>query len=356
MKRILVTAANLDIGGIETSLINLLKSFDYDKYDVTLVLEHAKGIFLDMVPKEVHIIDYGLSDDKNIIRRKITNRSKLIKWQKNNKNKYDFAISFATYSFVGARIALNASINNAIWIHGDYYTGFDKDIKKLNNFFSKIMLNKFKNVVFVAKSIKETTNLVYKIVGKQHVINNIIDGESIIAKSNDNINLTKDNIPTFLNVGRHEENQKRLLRILSACKKIHDEGIRFKLLMIGEGPDTNQYKEYVKENNLENDVLFLGKMQNPFPYYKIADAVVLSSSFEGYPVVFNEARVLGIPIITTKVSDYEDIEGKYGIVTEQEDIYFGLKDFITNGFIIKENFDYKKYNEDVLDKIYSIIE
>ena len=356
MKRILITASNLDIGGIETSLVNLLKSFDFNKYDVTLVLEHAKGIFLDQIPKDVHIVDYDLCESGNVISRKLKNRTKLIKWKKEHKNKYDFAISYATYSFVGARIALNASVNNAIWIHGDYYTGFDKDQKKLYDFFSKIMLNKFKNVVFVANSIKDTTNIVYPVKGKQFVVNNIIDGDSIIQKSQEQIDLIKDEVLTFLNVGRHEENQKRLFRLLEACNKLSKEGFRYKMLMVGEGPDTNSYIEYVKQNNLENNIIFLGKKQNPFPYYKIADAVILSSAFEGYPVVFNEARVLNIPIITTKVSDYEDIDSKYGIVTEQDDIYLGIKDFMVNGFTIKERFDYKKYNEDVLNKIYSIIE
>ena len=349
MKKILITAGTLDIGGIETSLINMLRTFDYSLYDVTLVLEHATGIFMDMVPKKVKVIDYNLCDSKNVLVRKVKNRSKLLFWYLKHRNKYDFAISFATFSFVGARIALNASPNNAIWIHGDYYTGFDNNKKKLEDFFSKIKVNKF-------NSIMKTTNEVYNIKGNQHVINNIIDGDSIIKKSKEKIEYKKSNLTTFINVGRHEEKQKRLTRLLNACKQLKEDNYKFRLLMIGDGPDCEMYKQFVEDNGLKDSVQFLGKKQNPFPYYKIADAVVLSSIMEGYPVVFNEARVLNIPLITTKVSDYEDIDEKYGIVTEQDDIYNGLKKFLDDGFEIKKRFDYIKYNNEIINAIYSIIQ
>ena len=51
-KNILIASYNLDFGGIETSLINLLKNINFDKYKVTLVLEKKEGVFLKDVPKE----------------------------------------------------------------------------------------------------------------------------------------------------------------------------------------------------------------------------------------------------------------------------------------------------------------
>ena len=109
-------------------------------------------------------------------------------------------------------------------------------------------------------------------------------------------------------------------------------------------------------NRLKNArYLYKFEESNPFPYYKIADAVLLSSASEGYPVVFNEARILNIPLITTKVSDYQDIAGKYGIVTEQEEIYKGMKEFLDIGFKIKKKFNYKEYNKDIILKIENLI-
>ena len=354
MKKILITGYNLDIGGIETSLINLLKRLDTSKYDITLVLEKKEGVFLNQIPSNIKVIDYNLSYSKNIIYRKIRNRLKLIIWSILNKNKYDYSICFATHSIPGALLALNGSKNNAIWLHGNYCNFFDYDTKKINTFFNGIKLHKFKNYVFVSNENKEETLKYCQLEGNIHVINNVIDGDSIINKSKEPIEFKKTKT-TFVNISRHDEYQKRISRIIESSKKLLKEGYDFELLLVGDGPDSDMYKKLVEKYKLEKNIKFLGKKSNPFPYYKLADAVLLSSQNEGYPVVFNEARILNIPLITTKVSDYQDIEGQYGIVTERDEIYKGMKEFLDNGFKIKKKFDYKKYNQDIIQKIENLI-
>ena len=51
-------------------------------------------------------------------------------------------------------------------------------------------------------------------------------------------------------------------------------------------------KKYVEENGLEENIIFLGKKKNPYPYFLISDYIILTSLTEGYPVVFQEAMVL----------------------------------------------------------------
>ena len=111
--------------------------------------------------------------------------------------------------------------------------------------------------------------------------------------------------------------------------------------------------ETVEDKKLEDTIIFLGKKKNPYPYYQISDCVVLTSDYEGYPVVFLESMILKRPLITTKVSDYEQIEEKFGVVTSKEvnDIYNAMKNFIQNGFELKEEFNYQKYNEEILQKL-----
>ena len=46
MKKVLFASNNLNIGGMEKSLVSLLNAFDFDKYDVTLLLENKKGSLL----------------------------------------------------------------------------------------------------------------------------------------------------------------------------------------------------------------------------------------------------------------------------------------------------------------------
>ena len=113
----------------------------------------------------------------------------------------------------------------------------------------------------------------------------------------------------------------------------------------------------VKNKKLEDNITFLGQKKNPYPYYKISDCVVLTSEYEGYPVVFIESMILKKPIITTNVSDYEQIEKGYGIVTTKnvDDIYKAMKNFIQNGYELKSEFNYHKFNEEILGIIEKLI-
>ena len=156
---------------------------------------------------------------------------------------------------------------------------------------------------------------------------------------------------TFINVGRHDEKQKKLSRIIEVAKKLKNDEYKFKILFIGEGADTGKYKEMVHKYQLEDIILFLGKKTNPYPYFKISDCALLTSEYEGYPVVFLESFILNVPLITTKVSDYKEVEGKFGFVTSKdiEEIYDKMKKFMEEGYVIKEKFDVEKYNSDIIN-------
>ena len=225
----------------------------------------------------------------------------------------------------------------------------------MKRFFKKRKYSKFKNIVFVSREGKESFLKVFpEMKEKTFVCNNMIDDKKILKLSEEKIDLEKEkDIVTFINVGRHDEKQKKLSRIIAASKKLKEEGFKFKVLFIGEGQDTSKYKEQVQEYGLEKNIIFLGKKQNPYPYFKIADCVVLSSDYEGYPVVFLESFILNVPIITTKVSDYQEVEGKHGYVTtkEVEDIYEKMKLFIQKGFKEQEKFDCDKYNKNIIEKL-----
>lgn len=357
-KKLLFTAYSLEIGGIEKALINLLNRLDYEKYDVTLILEKKEGTFLDMVPKEVKVLEYKISCNKIVLFRKIYNRLKLLKWQLNLKNKYDFSCSFATYSIPGSYLARVASLNNTLWMHGNYYILYNRNEEELKRYLDSVFANKFKRLVFVSnENLRDVCNHYVGIKEKSIVCNNFIDGNDILEKSLENCEYKRDRNPLFVNVGRHDEYQKRLSRIIEASKKLKEENYKFKVIFIGDGPDTNMYKTMVKEEKLEDVIIFLGRKKNPFPYYKLADAVLLSSEYEGYPVVFLEAMILGKPILSTKVSDFEDIDNKYGLFSEcnTDGVYNSMKKFMDTKFVNKEKFDYLKYNEEIENKIIAII-
>ncbi len=74
--------------------------------------------------------------------------------------------------------------------------------------------------------------------------------------------------------------------------------------------------------------------------------------------MFLETKVMNKPIISTDVSDAKiELDG-YGIVTDiNEDSYYNaMKNFLENGYKIKRKFDPEKYNNDILKKLYKVID
>ena len=363
MKKLFFATHNLDLGGIETALVTLVNYLSEKGYDITIALEKKEGVFLGRLSKEIKVVEYNTNNNKNVILRKICNLYNRLKFIIKYKNKFDFSASFATYSLASSFMARTASQNSALWCHADYLTLYQGNKEEVKSFFKNVTCEEFKHIVFVSK---EGTNSFIEIFPelKDKVItcNNLINGEDIIEKSKKSIieeniqELKKEEIPIFLNVGRHDEKQKKLTRIIEVSKKLKEENLKFKVLFIGDGQDTKLYQEKVKEYDLQDTILFLGRKENPYPYFIMSDCIILSSEYEGYPVVYLESFVLHKPIITTKVSDYEQVEDGRGMVVEKDtqSIYMAMKEFIQNGYELKNSFDYETYNENIVKTLEAI--
>lgn len=358
MKKLLFAAYSLDVGGIEKALVNLVNVLQNRGYDITVVLEKKQGIFLNELNKNIKLIEYTPSEKKNLIVRKITNFIHRIQFIIKYKNKYDFSAAFATYSKPSIFVSKVASKNNTLWGHADYLTLFDNDRQKVKDFFKSIKVEQFKNIIFVSEEGKNSFLDIFPQMKEKTIeCNNIVNNKEILKLSEEEIEKKKDNkCFTFLNVGRHDEKQKKLTRIIEAVQKLKQDDLNFKVLFVGDGKDNTLYRKMVKDKKLENNIIFVGPQKNPYPYFKISDCVILTSDYEGYPVVFLESFILNKPIITTKVSDYKDIEGKYGYITSKQidDIYEKMKEMIKNGYEIKESFDADKYNNDIIEKLEKI--
>ena len=358
MRKLLFAAYSMDIGGIEKALLNLINELSNLNYDITLVLEKKQGIFLNEINPEIKIIEYRPSESKNILKRKIINVLKRVKFILKYKNRFDFSASFATYSLPGAFISRMSSKNNCLWVHTNYLTFFKDNTENFKNFFESIGYNKFKNILFVSETAKNDFLKIFpNTKEKVGVSKNLIDYKKIKMLAEEKVIIKKEeNTTIFLNVGRHEEKSKRLSRLIEACKMLKDDKLKFKVLFVGDGPDSLQYKKLVKEKGLNQNIEFLGIKENPYPYFKKSDCVILTSEYEGYPVVFLESFTLNKPIITTRVSDYKDVEGKFGYVTEKKsrDIYEKMKCFIENGYKIKKEFNPKEYNKEIISKLEKI--
>lgn len=249
MKKILFTARDLNLGGIEKALVMLTNYLSEEGYDITVVLEKKEGILLDELDSKIKVYEYRPAENKIKLFQKIENMCKRIKAILKYKDKYDVGVSFATYSIPGSFIARIASKKSILWGHADYFSLFDEDEDKMKRFFESVHYNKFSKVVFVAESAKRTFLNVFPEMEKvTYHCNNLIDSEKIKSMASENIDLKKDEkVTTFLNVGRHDEKQKKLTRIIEASKMLKDDGYSFKVIFVGNGESTDFYKELSKK-------------------------------------------------------------------------------------------------------------
>lgn len=369
MEKLVFSAVSLDVGGIETALVTLLnylakqKENEEYKYEITLFLEKKEGIFLNEIDKRIQIKEYSPCKLKLALIRKFINLVKQTVFKLKYKDKFDFSCAYATYSKPASFIARTASENSCLWVHSEYMKMFNNSKEEYARFFDGVKAKEFRNIVFVSENAKNIFIENFKnnkdFVNKASVIYNFIDAEEILRKSQEKItDCKKEDTFTFLNVGRHTEQDKKLTRLIEVAKKLNEDNLNFRILLVGSGNRTQEYKEKIKEYKLENRVIFLGKKQNPYPYFKIADSLILTSEYEGFPVVYLEAMILNTPIITTDVSDsIKIIQDKYGVVTRKDidSIYEAMKKAIINGIAQKEKFDYKKYNQEIDEKLEKLI-
>lgn len=117
-------------------------------------------------------------------------------------------------------------------------------------------------------------------------------------------------------VGRLDETQKCVSRILAIWRELCGVLPNWNLKLVGDGPDRKLYEQYIDKNGLKN--ISIEGFCNPLEYYKESSILLLTSDFEGFPLVLAEAMSFGvIPIV------YGSYEAIYDIIDDN------------NGFIIR---------------------
>jgi len=367
-KKVLFTNYSMCIGGAEKALINMVNNMDFSKYDITILLQHKEGPFLNKIDKRVKIESFNLSKSRFPLYRKTINLLKIVWTIVKNTNKYDFSAAYGTGYTASSLVALYASKNNASWMHTNiktcvknkFKTNTDEDLQlAVDKYLKSFMFRKFDKHVFVSQNgLNDYLSLYPQDKCKCYLCYNFIDYKEILELSKKKINVSKSkNKINIVNVSRHTEVDKKITRIINAIEKLKDK-YDIMLFFVGDGVDSLKYQDMVKEKNLSNNVKFLGAQPNPFPYYLLGDFAILSSAYEGFPTIYTEALTLNIPIVTTNVSDAMTfIKGKYGIVCENndEDLVNGIEEFIKTKFKIKNKFDPEEFNKQSMEVIERLI-
>lgn len=205
-----------------------------------------------------------------------------------------------------------------VWCHGfDVY--FEWKFKKI---ISKIVFSIANAVVAITEDMKRELQKIYK--KEIFVIPNSVNLEKFKGHEKQELRkryniLGSEKIILFAGVVRPVKGVKYLVEAFSAINKKIPE---LKLFIIGEGSEIENLKNFAIEKNIEDKVIFKGKIdtRKVAEYMVLSDIFVLPSLSEGFPLVVLEAMAAGLPIVCTNVRGLPEIveDNKNGFLVEPE--------------------------------------
>ncbi|WP_282173038.1 glycosyltransferase [Cytobacillus firmus] len=364
-KSILFMLINMNVGGTEKALLNMISEMPKEKFDITIFMLEEYGGFLGSIPSDVKV-EYltGYKNIKGILKRPlhITAIDLLIKGQfikalimtfiyfiskikKERslfykyilrefpvvKNEYDIAVAYAgPMDFISYFIAHKIKAKKKIqWIH------FDITKIGFNKYFAAKVYKRFDQIFVVSKEAKNkfiSSLPLFKYRTEEFL--NIISPKTIHNQAKESGGF-QDNFEglRILTVGRLsiEKGQDLAIKVLARLIK---EGYKVKWYCVGEGDAREQYEDLIERHCLKDNFILLGTNPNPYPYIKQCDIYVQPSRYEGYCVTLMEARCLNKPILTTEVNGTkEQIKNEEtGLIVciDENEIYKALKKLIVN--------------------------
>ena len=144
----------------------------------------------------------------------------------------------------------------------------------------------------------------------------------------------KGNELVLVSLGRLEK-EKNHTFLVDVSLQLRQKGVNFKLLIGGDGSLMGHLKSRIKENHLEDFVLFVGFVKNPINLYKSGDILLLPSLYEGFGFVIVEAALCKVPTIAFDNSSKPEVikHKSTGILTKDNDLQEfcdGIMDLNTN--------------------------
>ena len=389
MKKVIFVIHSLSIGGSQRSLINVLSRFDYNIYDVTLYVRDMPYDLAEAVPPQVRLVinQYNKDYHKSLIkldgkilgrlRKKIPPFKRLCqrieRWSLNRsvekkssyevrahaelREKYDIAIAYLqeyvcrfTFDHINAdyRICFyHVSTDSKPEIHKIYLPKYDKVIAITDE-----------TAAFLISRYPE-------LEGKMAVIPNFINVADIVNKSRQALSLTNDVIQkeehrfVICTCGTLSQHKGSYMAIETA-KLLNQKRQDFVWFFVGDGPAKSDMVRMITEYGLENSVILVGKQENPYPYFSMADVYVQPSFEESQCLALMEAQILGIPVVTTDTVGGHHVvkDGLTGVIVPitAMDLANGIESLWSDPSLmesIKQNIhklDYCLYNAECSEK------
>ena len=334
-KKVLFVINTLGCAGAEKALLELLKEFPEEEYEVSLYVLLNQGELIRQIPKYVKVLNQNYSDmsvlskeGKKVLKHQIFCRlfqkravfknipyllkglMRMIKCKKVYPDKllwrvmsdggmkledtYDLAVAYleggSTY-YVHDHVNAKRKI---AFLHVDYtYAGYTRKI-------DKNCYQDFDRIFTVSEEVRNSLERVYPECKKRiMVFPNLIDQKGIREKAKEKGGFSDEYDGwRLLTVGRLTS-QKAYEIAIDAMKLLKEKGVQARWYVLGEGELREVLQRQINRLGLEKDFLLLGAVENPYPYYAQCDLYVHATRFEGKSIAVQEAKILGCPILVS---------------------------------------------------------
>ena len=388
--RVLFFGGGWKNNGITTSMLNLLiglSAFDLDVYVATdgLGIEGSAEQLANMsrVPESVHLIHRAgailsnLRESRALERFYRRNRfaddahkgAVRALMQRESRRmfgdlEFDAAIDFSGYARYWSLVIGNTSAKRrAIYQHNDLRSEADLRFDVLNGVFASYSL--YDRIATVSE---ETRQVNLRSLGQYYpspeasvTVANMIAPDQIRARAAERpkrgLALPKGDGPLFVMAGRLSP-EKAVDRAIRAVAQLRDEGEAVRLIVMGTGPLEDELAALIQSLNLGGRVRLAGHVDNPFPIVAMGDCFLLSSNYEGQPMVLLEALTLAKPVIATDIPGARAVLGTdYGHLVSPDvaGVADGMRRFLRGEVRDASAFDAEAYCEaalqDFFDKV-----
>ena len=335
-KRILIINKSFAMGGIQTSLINMLECIK-DFYEIDLLIYHPEGPLKKSVPDSVRVIKpswrleaLGMSLAHCIkhgtIKQKVF-RVIMTIWTKlfsNNlpatiaakyepkRSGYDAVITYhhevgrhtVTGAFIQVACICTDASRRIAWVHND--SSSYQLIK--DEAWNEKSYVKMDRIIACSSAVKEHFIEKHPTLGdKTFHLNNFCNAQKMIARSLEKQYVAyKNNCFICFSASRLFE-IKGIERAIRAIAPILKDKRNVMWYIAGDGPNKKSIMSTIKQCGVEEYVILIGQVDNPYCYMRNADMLMVTSYYEAAPMAYSEARILGLPVFTTELASTREM-------------------------------------------------
>ena len=309
MKKILYCITKGNFGGAQRYVYDLATNIDTNEYELVVLCGEGEALPEKLQSKGVRVIRLrSMQRDINIIKelKSFVELYKIFKKEKPDVIHLNSSKMGGTGAFIGRL----AGVKNIIFTAHGFAFNEDRSFiskKILLAFHWLTILLSHKTIIVSDKTMKDIDYLPFmkrKLVKIYNGIDTGLDFESgQVAREFLNKGKDLQNKTVLLSIGELHKNKGYDL-LIPDLKKVDRD---FAYFIIGDGEERDSLTKMVNENNLQDKVFLLGRVENAYKYIKAADIFILPSRTEAFPYVLLEAGLAGVCVLASRVGGISEV-------------------------------------------------